>query len=73
MGDKSRGLFGKYYVDRVDGKPLKDDGCIVLEFKDSNARVGIYAFSRKVRSEGYFLLADDIDKKLSRYSDYKGE
>lgn len=66
MGDKTRGLFGKYIVDRVDGKSIIE-GAIVLEWKDPNARVGIKAFSEKVREEGYTLLADDLDKKLDEY------
>ena len=66
MGDKSKGLFGKYIVDRVDGKPIKE-GAIVLEWTDPNARVGIEAFSKKVREEGYTLLADDLDRKLETY------
>ncbi len=68
MSDKNRGLFGKYIVDRVDGKPMPE-GAIVLEWKDPNARVGIAAFSDKVREEGYEQLADDLNNKLSTFND----
>lgn len=66
MGDKNFGLYGKYRVERFDGKPITE-GAIVLEWKDPNARAGIEAFSKKVREEGYELLANDLDKKLDSY------
>lgn len=65
MTSKELGLISKYYVDRVNGKPLGN--CIVLEFKDFRARVGIKAFSETVRKDGYILLADDLDKELTKY------
>lgn len=70
MTDKNLGLINKYHVSRSDGKQL-DGLCIVLEFGDENARVGIKAFSRKVREEGYVAFADDLDSILARYNDEK--
>jgi hypothetical protein len=65
---RDQGLFQKYKVARVDQKPITD-GCIVLEWKDPNARKGIAAFSEAVRSDGYFALADGLDQKLATYKD----
>ena len=61
--DKSRGLFEKYTVDRIDGKPLKG-GALVLEWGDTNAHPAIRAYSRSVRDRGYTQLSDDIDQLL---------
>jgi hypothetical protein len=66
VNNRDVGLVDKYEVKRVDGK-LIEQGCVVLEFKDKNARAGIKAFSKTVRAEGYIVLADDIDKKLKGY------
>lgn len=65
---RDTGLTEKYTVTRNDGKPLKG-GAVVLEFGDPNARVGIAAFSRAVREDGYKLLADDLDTRLTDYDD----
>ena len=67
--DEDIGLFHKYIVERVDGKPLKGGGCIVLEFGDPNARVGIKAYADHVRSKGYVPLADDLDNWLDTFED----
>lgn len=63
VNTKEIGLFEKYHVERVDGKPMPA-GCIVLEWKDPNAWPGIAAFSRAVRLAGYLQLSDDLDKNL---------
>lgn len=64
--DRKKGLYGKYQVERNDGKPLKD-GCIVLEWGDPNARKGIAAFAQAVRDDGYTALAEDLERKLEEY------
>lgn len=66
MTDRNVGLTGKYIVERVDGKDMPH-GCIVLEWKDPNARAGIAAFSEAVRRDGYIALADDLDNKLKEW------
>ncbi len=65
MGDKNKGLYQKYHVERTDGKPITE-GCIVLEWDDQNALEGIKAFSKAVRKNGYIKLADELDEKLSK-------
>ena len=69
--DKKRGLFEKYCVIRTDGKPIKE-GCIVLQWGDENAHVGIKAYSEQVRKEGYTALADNLDRRLEWQEDKKG-
>jgi len=68
MNNKERGLYQKYNVERVDGRPTGD--CIVLEFKDPNARAGIRAFSKEVKKKGYSPLADDLDEQCEFWDKY---
>lgn len=63
--DKERGMYAKYQVSRVDGKPMTPG--VVLEFKDPNARKGIAAYSKAVREDGYERFADDLDEQLREY------
>ena len=57
------GLTKRYNVERVDGKPVGE--CIVLEFRDPNARPAIAAFADAVEKDGYVNLANDLRTKLS--------
>lgn len=68
MSDRENGFYGKYRVERIDGKPITK-GCVVMEFKDPNGRAGIKAFSKAVRADGYDILANDLDDILSGYDD----
>ena len=72
MGDRSTGLHQKYVVERTDGKPI-EHGCIVLEWDDPNARVGIRAFAEAVREDGYLSLADDLDRVLASWEPVSNE
>lgn len=65
---RDRGLFQKYIVTRVDGKPMPA-GCIVLEWKDPNARKGIRAFADACWDSGFKQLAVDLRDKLDGYDD----
>lgn len=69
---KTKGLFQKYKVSRVDGKPISD-GCIVMEWKDRNARQAIHAFARAMEESGYKQLAMDLDSRLADYGFKKDE
>ena len=70
--NKQKGFYKKYNVERFDGKPIKS--CIVLEFDDPNARVGIAAFSTAVRADGYIKLANDLDDLLRYFENsYESE
>lgn len=60
--NKERGLYGKYYVERRDGKPLKGDMAIVLEIGDPNAWPALMAWAETVREKGYKKLAHDIER-----------
>ena len=66
MDDKTRGLYQKYTVERTDGKPLGEDGCIVLEWKDEHARRGIAAFADSIKDE-YPVLYGDLTKLLKKH------
>lgn len=59
-----RGLYGKYHVERTDGKPLKGGMCIVLEVGDPNAHPALRVWAETVRAAGYVQLADDIERLL---------
>ena len=67
MSDRQRGFYKKYNVERLDGKPIKN--CVVLEFDDPNARIGISAFSKAVRADGYIKLANNLDTLLQYFED----
>jgi hypothetical protein len=72
MEDKERGLYDKYKVERLDGKPI-EKGCIVLEWSDRLARAGIKAFAAAVTSAGYLRLGNDLKTKLRDYGDPWGD
>lgn len=65
MSGKRQGLFHKYNVTRVDGKPIKG-GCIVLEWDDPNALVAIAAFARRVSRYGYPFLGLELENELRK-------
>lgn len=70
MGDKKRGLYGKFYVHRADGKSEpggKHDGCdyFVLDLThDPFALPALKAYADACRS-GYPALAADLDAKVA--------
>lgn len=61
----NKGLLNRYNVTRTNGKEVGE--CIVLEFKDENARQGIWAFAQTCYRAGYKKLADDLLKKVQSY------
>lgn len=71
MGDKSRGLYSKFMVQRVDGSHqygMKHYGCeyFVLDVDhDPFAIAALRAYADACEKE-YPLLAEDIRKKISR-------
>ena len=64
-GDHSMGLYGKYHVERVDGKPLKGGRCVVLEVGDPNAWAALAAWADTVEEAGYVPLASDVRRMLA--------
>ena len=60
---KSVGLYEKYRVDRVDGKPL--GRCIVLELKDPNSWNALLEWADSVAIDGYENLAEDVRASVS--------
>lgn len=68
MGDKARGLYGKFKVKRTDGKSrvgMKHDGCqyFVLDIDhDKYAAAAIEAYADSCEDDGYVALARDLRK-----------
>ena len=68
MGDTARGIYGKFFVERTDGKSApgqKHDGCpyFVLDLRhDPHAMPAIRAYAKSARTCGYAALADDLER-----------
>ena len=69
MGDRTRGLYGKFRVERLDGKSApgeKHDGCdyFVLDLThDPYAVLALATYAGQCEEE-YPLLADDLWEKV---------
>lgn len=62
--DKQQGLYARYDVKRIDGKPLADGGAFVIEMDDP---IGLYAlrvYASLARASGYHQLADDLVSRV---------
>lgn len=59
---QEQGLFRKYRVERVDGKPTGP--CFVLEFKDKFAGAALMAYADACESE-YPDLAKDLRDRVN--------
>lgn len=66
MSDKNKGLYHKYNVTKL-SNPNKVVDCIVLEFDDPIARIGIEAWAVAMEEAGYDALASDVADKLVEY------
>lgn len=61
---KIAGLENRYQViKRIN--PLKELDCIVLEFDDPIARVGIKAWAEEMKKQGYETVYNEIMTKLA--------
>lgn len=65
---KDKGLYKKYNVTRVDGKPIKGGNCIVMEFGDPIARVAIKAWTKELDKNGYHDLAYETRTLLKKWA-----
>ncbi len=61
-----KGLQQKYYVERLDGKPLT--ACFVMEVKDKAARESLLVYAEKVQAE-HPQLAHDLRTMIKEYED----
>lgn len=66
---KEEGFKNKYLVARRDGRDI--GRCVVLEFQDKLGRIGIKAWSKAMRLEGYTKCADEVDTMLQNYESGK--
>lgn len=72
MADRSRGLYGKYKVERMDRKPIS--WCFVLEpERDPHALVALAAYADSVVEDGYEALATDIRLIIDSMQELDGE
>jgi len=77
MGDKTKGLYGKFTIKRVDGKDApgeKHYGCryFVLDIDhDPHAKAALRAYADSCESE-YPLLADDL-RNMAFHKCHRGD
>lgn len=66
MADKTRGLYGKYHVERVDLSPKHPDcSYFVLDLThDPLARPAVLAYAAAAEDAGSVVLADDLRKAV---------
>ncbi len=65
--DKDRGLYGKYLVSKVNGKPVGQ--CFVLEQHDPYAIAALRAYAASCAEE-FSSLALDLSQMADRWSVY---
>lgn len=63
---KAKGLESRYHVKKLGNLDKKID-CIVLEFDDPIARVGIKAWIKEMRAQGFERVYEDVIEKLKPY------
>ena len=69
MVDKTRGLFEKFHVERIDGKQEKHENCFyfVLDtIHDPFALPALAAYAKACYAAGFELLADDLEALVAR-------
>lgn len=64
--DTERGLYGKYRVERTDGKPVRE--CFVLEAHDRHAIAALHAYAESCADE-YPRLSTDLVAMVGRWED----
>lgn len=62
--EKHKGLYQKYKVEKLNGRPMGEKGCIVLEFDDPIAKEAIITWAKSMRDAGYVQVWKDIAAKL---------
>lgn len=70
MGPEKQGLYGKYRVERSDGRPL-NGGWFVLELGDRKAWPALLAYADAAEADGNTALAADLRAMVdkARYVD----
>jgi hypothetical protein len=72
MGDRTRGLYGKFEIRRTDGQSEaggKHEGCdyFVLDLEhDPHAIPALLAYAKSAEKDGYRKLAADIFGKIPK-------
>jgi hypothetical protein len=70
MSDKQDGLYQKYVVQKIKNPEKKLD-CVVLEFDDPIAIVGIKAWAKEMFKNGYHQVAEDVWTKIEKLEKLK--
>lgn len=70
MDDKTKGIYNKYRVERMDPSPKHENCvCFVLDMEhDPFAIPALAAYAKACRAEGFEVLADDLES----YVEWKG-
>ncbi len=69
--EKEKGLYGKFFVQKINNPDKKID-CIVLEFDDPIARIGIEAWGKECIIKGYKKLGHEVLEKLKLFNQPDG-
>ncbi|MBX9877662.1 MAG: hypothetical protein K2Y22_04320 [Candidatus Obscuribacterales bacterium] len=60
---KANGLEPRYEVKKLTN-PTKEFDCVVLEFDDPIARVGILAWAKEMKLHGYEKVYEDVIRRM---------
>ena len=66
MKSKNKGIYKKYNVSRVDGKPM--GLCIVLELKNETSRVVLWQYAAIAEAVGHKAFAKELRAVLTGYA-----
>ena len=69
---KDKGLLIKYEVTKV-SEPNKQINCIVLEFEDPIARVGIKSWAEEMGKNGYIRLEEEVLGVIGEFNEDKSD
>lgn len=67
--DAERGLYGKYHVEKTNGRPVAE--CFVLEAHDRHAIAALRAYAESCAKD-YPSLATDLETMAGRWEDGQG-
>lgn len=73
MNTKERGLYGKYYVERTDGKSINGPTFTLELWRDPLSLAAYRAYIDAARGAGYAALADDMSAVLREAETYQAE
>lgn len=66
MSEKEKGLYNKYIVTKP-SSPTKKIDCIVLEFDDPIAQVGLQAWADEMIRQGFVRCGVEVIERIEQY------